>query len=189
MALVNLLAIVVALVAVAGIWYVRAALEARFVPKAPDEKAASSVQDGIETILVLRTFLQRFITLLGAMIAMSTLTKGAFRQAFLATGGNPAEFPADFVLLQGAYFTGLLALVYTPTYIMLSGVGADLVETVYPVKAPELDFDNLSQWQANRKSLEELLQLRSVAADNLQAVISILAPVGTSVISVMLGTK
>jgi hypothetical protein len=189
MALVNLLAIVIALVAVAGIWYVRAALEARFAGKMRDKETVSTVQDSIQTILDLRTFMQRFITLLGAMIALSTLTKGALRQAFLATGGNPVEFPAEYVLLQGAYFTGLLALVYTPTFAMLTGVGANLVENVYPVKEPEFDFGNLSQWQANRKSLEELLQLRSSAADNLQAGISILAPVATSVISVMLGTK
>jgi hypothetical protein len=123
------------------------------------------------------------------MIALSTLTKGALRQAFLATGGNPVDFPTEYVLLQGAYFTGLLALVYTPTFTLLTGVGADLVENVYPVKAPELDFAHLSQWQENRASLEDLLQLRSSASDNLQAVISILAPVATSVISVMLGTK
>ena len=123
------------------------------------------------------------------MVTLATLAKGALRQAYLATGGNPSAFPSEFVLLQGAYFTGLLALVYLPTFTILAALGADLVESAYPVTAPNLDWDNLSRWQANRKSLEEILQLQSGAVDNLRASVSILAPVATSVITVLLGTK
>ena len=120
---------------------------------------------------------------------LATLAKGALRQEFLATGGNPAEFPSEFVLLQGAYFTGLLALVYIPTYTILAAIGADILESAYPIIAPDLDWENLSRLQANRKSLEEILQLRSGAVDNLRASVSILSPVATGVITVLLGTK
>ena len=189
MALVNFTAMIVSLVAVAGIWYVRAALEAVFAGKGAGERPAHSVQEGIKVLLDLRAYLQWFITVLGAMVTLATLAKGALRQAYLATGGNPSEFPSEFVLLQGAYFTGLLALVYLPTFTILAALGADLLESAYPVTAPNLDWDNLSRWQANRKSLEEILQLRSGAVDNLRASVSILAPVATSVITVLLGTK
>jgi len=82
-----------------------------------------------------------------------------------------------------------LALVYLPTFTVLAAIGANLVESTYPVTAPDLDWDKLSHWQANRKSLEELLQLRSGAVHNLRASVSILAPVATSVITVLVGTK
>jgi len=189
MGLVNLIATIVALFAVAGIWYVRAALEATFVGKEPGGHPPLSVQERVQVLLDLRADLQRFITLLGAMIALATLAKGALRQAILATVGNSSEFPSEYVLLQGAYFTGLLALVYIPTFTILAAIGSDLVESTYPVTAPDLDWDNLSRFQANRKSLEELLQLRSGAIHNLRASVSILAPVATSVITVLLGTK
>jgi hypothetical protein len=189
MAIVNCTAMIVSLVAVAGIWYVRAALEARFAGTGSGERPVHSIQEGLKVVIDLRGDLQWFITLLGAMVALATLAKGALRQAFLATGGNPAEFPSEFVLLQGAYFTGLMALVYIPTYTILAAVGADLVESAYPVTAPDLDWENLSRWQGNRKSLEEILQLRSGAVDNLRASVSILAPVTTSVVTVLLGTK
>jgi hypothetical protein len=68
-------------------------------------------------------------------------------------------------------------------------IGADLLESVYPISKPDVDWKNLSRWQANRKSLEELLQLRPGAVDNLRASVSILAPTATSVITVLLGTK
>jgi hypothetical protein len=189
MGLVNLIAMIVALVAVTGIWYVRAALEATFAGKGPGVRPMHSVGEGIQVLLDLRGYLQRFITLLGAMVALSALAKGALRQAFLATGGDPADFPSEYVLLQGAYFTGLLALVYIPTFTVLAAIGADLLESVYPIKKPDVDWGNLSRWQANRKSLEELLQLRSGAVDNLRASVSILAPTATSIIAVLLGTK
>jgi hypothetical protein len=127
--------------------------------------------------------------LLGAMVALATLAKGALRQAILATGGNAAAFPPEYVLLQGAYFTGLLALVYIPTYTLLAAAGADIVESVYPVTAPDLDWGDLSKWQSNRKSLEELLHLQAGAVHNFRASVSILAPVATSVMTVLLGAK
>jgi hypothetical protein len=189
MAIVNFTAMSVTLIAVIGIWHVRSALEATFGGKGAGERPVHSLQERIQVLLDLRGYLQWFITLLGAMVALATLAKGALRQAFLATGGNPAEFPSEFVLLQGAYFTGLLALVYIPTYTILAAIGADLLESAYPINAPDLDWENLSRLQANRKSLEEILQLRSGAADNLRASVSILSPVATSVITVLLGTK
>jgi hypothetical protein len=189
MTLVNLVATSVTLIAVIGIWYVRAALEATFAGKGPGGRSVRSPQEGIKILIDLRAHLQRFITVLGAMVALATLAKGALRQAFLATGGNPSLFPMGYVLLQGAYFTGLLALVYIPTYTVLAAIGADLVDSAYPITESDPDLEHLSRWQANRKSLEELLQLRSGAVHNLRASVSILAPAASSVIAVLLGTK
>jgi len=189
MALVNLFAVIVALIATGGIWYVRAAIEATFGRKGAAGRTLDSTQQKIDVVIDLRSHLQRFISLLGAMVALATLAKGALRQAILATGGSATEFPPEYVLLQGAYFTGLLALVYIPTYSMLAAVGSDLVESVYPVSAGELDWSELSKWQSNRKALEDLLQLNVGAVHNVTASISILAPVATSVITVLLGAK
>jgi hypothetical protein len=188
MALVNLAAMIVALVAVAGIWDVRAALETAFEQK-QSGRSVSTAQERIEVLLDLRSHLQRFITMLGAMIALATLAKGALRQAILATGGIAAQFPPEYVLLQGAYFTGLLALVYIPTYTLYATAGGDLVDSIYPVTAPDLDWEHLSRWRANRKSLEELLQLQSGAVHNFRASVAIMAPVATSVVTVLMGAK
>jgi hypothetical protein len=187
MGFVNLIAMIVAVDAVMGIWYVRAALETAFGANGSGPRSVHSLEAGVKVLVELRADLQRFITLLGTMVALATLAKGALRQAILATGGTAAEFPPEYVLLQGAYFTGLLALVYIPTYSVLAAVGSDLVESVYPVRETALDWEHLSRWQGNRKSLEEILQLRSGAVRNLRASISILAPAASSIIAVMLG--
>jgi hypothetical protein len=189
MGLVNLFAVVVALIAVAGIWDVRAALETNFELPGSGERSGVVVREKVQVLLELREYLQRYIMLLGAMIALSTLAKGALRQAVLATGGSAAAFPPEYVLLQGAYFTGLLALVYIPTYTIFTNIGEGLIEATYPVTNPDLDWNRLFRWQANRKSLEKLLQLRTGPVGDLRASVSILAPAATSVISVLVGAK
>jgi hypothetical protein len=189
MGVVNVCAVIVALVAVSGIWYVRAALESSFVESQPGGGPVRSAQEKIEVLGDLRTHLQRFISLLGAMVALATLAKGALRQAILATGGSTAEFPPEYVLLQGAYFSALLALVYIPTYTLLARAGDDIVDSIYPVSSPDLDWGRLRQWHANRKSLEDFLELKAGAIHNFRASIAILAPAATSVMAVLLGAK
>jgi hypothetical protein len=54
MVLVNFTATIVALFAVTGIWYLRAALEASFAGKGPAERHAHSVPEGIQILLDLR---------------------------------------------------------------------------------------------------------------------------------------
>jgi hypothetical protein len=186
--LVNLLGVVVALVSVEGIWYVRAALSSRPWNATADAGGARA-KDDVRSYLVLRDSLQLFITFLGAMIGLATLAKGAARHSFVATGGPPGDYPPEFVLLYGAYFTGLLALVYIPTYTRLVTVGQTILDTAFPFTSPDVELTKLADWQSHRKSLEELLQLRATALDNLRASVSILAPLASSAISILLGDK
>jgi hypothetical protein len=179
--LVNLLAVAVAAVALEGIWYVNAALG--------DIGPAHDDKERVRGYLSLRRSLLRFITFLGAMISLGTLAKGAYRHAFVAAGGAPGEFPPEYVLLHGAYFTGLLALVYVPIYTRLSAAGNAILDAVFPVTAPDLELTRLADWQSNRKSLEELMQLRSSALNHLRASVTILAPLASGMISVLLGDK
>ena len=142
----------------------------------------------IEVLLDLRSHLQRFITLLGVMGAWPRWPRAHCGRLF----SRPAAWrrvPPEYVLLQGAYFTGLLALVYIPTYTLFAVAGGDLVDSIYPVNTPDLDWGHLSRWRANRKSLEELLQLQSGAVHNFRASVAILSPVATSAVTVLMGAK
>jgi hypothetical protein len=187
--LVNLVAVFAAVVAIQGIWYVRAALgDVRWGWETPVDETTPA-KEKVRDYLSLRESLQRFIAFLGMMISLGTLAKGGLRHAFVATGGSPSAFPPEYVLLHGAYFTGLLALVYVPTYTRLAAAGGALLDSVFTVTAPDVELRKLSEWQSNRKSLEELLQLRSTALHNLRASVVILAPLGSATLSVLLGDK
>ena len=185
LAVVNAIGVAVAFVPLVGIWYTRAAITA---PAGPGG-AARDDKRRIRDYLLLRAHLQRFITFLGMMISLGTLAKGANRHAFVATTGRPDQFPPEYVLLYGAFFTGLLALVYVPIHTRLIAAGTALVDSVFAIDAPETDLKQLSGWHANRKSLEDLLHLEARAADDLRASVSILAPVASGVVSILLGDK
>ena len=168
----------------------RAALEATFAEKRPRREPRGFVQERIEVVLDLRTHLQRFITVLGAMVALATLAKGALRQAILATGGSRRGVPARICASSGGVFHGAPGARLHP-HVYDPGRGRRRPRRVrsIPSRRPTLTGQHLSRWQANRKSLEELLQLQSGAVHNLRASVSILAPVATSVMTVLLGAK
>ncbi len=185
----NLLAVFAAVVALQGIWYVKAALGHIRAASLTAPEGAPETKERVRVYLFLKENLRRFITFLGAMISIGTLAKGAYRHAFIATGGAPEAFPPEYILLHGAYFTGLLALVYVPTYTRLVAAGTSILDSVFPVTAPDLDLRKLAEWQSNRKGLEELLLLRTSALDNLRASVTILAPLASGALSVLLGDK
>jgi hypothetical protein len=187
--IINLTGVAVALVPVGGIWFVRAAIDQRFPWEKSPAANPNPDQTKVKDILFLRRSLEHFIVFLGAMIGLGTLAKGASRHTFVATGGSPSDFPPEFILLHGAFFTGLLALVYIPTYTRLNAAGSELLDSLFPLSAPEFDVKKVSEWQANRKSLEELLQVKSDPLQNLRASVAILTPLASSTISILLGDK
>jgi hypothetical protein len=187
--LVNVVGVLVALVPIEGIWYIRAAIEKRTWQEQPSARNEQGDKAKIEDYLFLRDNLERFITFLGLMIGLATLAKGASRHALIATGGSQHDYPPEYVLLHGAYFTGLLALVYIPTYSRLLAVGSDLLDMLFPISSPTLDLKNFSSWQSNRKGLEELLELKSSALENLRASVAILTPLASSAVSILIGDK
>lgn len=186
MMLINLAGIGVAIVPTIGIWFVRAALESLFGPEGED---AAGDPARLHDLVRLRLDLQRFITILGAIIALATLAKGAMRQAYLAAGGVALKFPPEYIVLYGAYFTGLLALVYLPTATLLNRACAQFVDSVFPLTSADLDLRHLGEWHSSRKCLEDVLQVQTGALENLKASVSVLAPLAGSVISVLLGAS
>jgi len=170
--------VVVALMAVGGIWLVRAALRDLASSAEPGEKH-------IQTFLRLREQLQFLLTVLGILVGGLTLATGALRNALVATTPDLKGFPPELVLVYGAYFTALVALIYAPTYIALVATGRKLVDDLWPMPPPKSDA--WDDWYDRRKDLEELLQLQQGAVKNFQAGFAILAPLAGSIIAVLLG--
>jgi hypothetical protein len=170
--------VVVALMAVGGIWLVRAALRDL-------ASSAEPTQEHIQTFLRLREQLQFFLSVLGILVGGLTLATGALRNALVAAPINVEGFPPELVLVYGAYFTALVALIYAPTYLALIAAGRKLRDDLLPMPSPKSDA--WDDWYDRRKDLEELLQLQQGAAKNFQAGFAILAPLAGSIITVLIG--
>jgi len=107
-----------------------------------------------------------------AVVVVAILCSGALRAAFLfAHPDRSDEFPPQNVLLYGAIFAILLALITVPLIASWRSRALRLVETVAPTPSPE------------RTSLETQLQLNLPLLKNPLTALNVFAPLVTSVLA------
>jgi hypothetical protein len=159
--------------ALVGMFWVRVVAEA-FAQREPDPHASEYTY--------LRDSLQRLLRVVGATIALSTLSTGALQQALVENGPESQSFPSELVLLWGAGATVLLMLAYVPAYLSLRALGLRLISHLLPM--PALGSSEWFDWDAKRKSLSAFLQLDQNLLDRLQAGVFILAPLLSAAVTV-----
>jgi hypothetical protein len=111
-------ALLVALVAFIGIWLVGVALQ-----QLPKENPPAATD--VEHFVSLRNDLNMLLAIAAGIIGLATLATGALRNAVLALNAKPTfDFAAQYVLVYGLFFTGLLAIAFAPSYLALRAAGA-----------------------------------------------------------------
>jgi hypothetical protein len=134
-----------------------------------------------------RTILQSQLAALGAVIALSTLTTAAFRNAILAAVPNRAvDFPAEDVLLFGTWLTVLLVLVYVPPSEQLRRHAQALVDEAFPIP-DQFDGDWQQQLQ-RRRDLAAVLRIDETSRNSIQNALIIGGPLITSALTLLIPT-
>lgn len=128
-----------------------------------------------------RAVLQHLLLAASLIIGAATLATGALRLTVLAAAPD-APFPASYPLLYGGFFTIVLAFVYIPAYLSLQQLGNSLVDGCWPVPSTKPGKD----WYEHRQSASAALGLTVSAKDSFQAGAAILAPLATSIVTVLL---
>jgi hypothetical protein len=145
-----------------------------------------ATKEGVESYLDLRAVLERVLAVEGAIIGAAILATGALRNLVIASNENDqSAFPKEHLLLYGAYFSLVLALVYAPIYQRLLATGRRLVDDACPAEAPGSD-----KWTAaydKRKKLEELLGLDLSTTASFRAAVAITTPLVASIVGLLLG--
>ena len=96
------------------------------------------------------------------------------------------DFPQEGILLYGAFFTGLLLLVYGPAHTALKRLGVRIRDHYFPLsEMPAPDADTFKGWLDRRATLETLLQLNVTPGQQLQASLFILAPLLSAVLTAL----
>lgn len=134
----------------------------------------------------LRRLLQRVLTIEGAILATAVLAAGALRNAVVAFTHHQSDYPRELVLIVGAYYTLILALLYAPVYAKLLQVGRANLNAACPLVEPAS-----TEWLAayeKREKLGQYLQLEVTAGSSFQAGIAILAPLASALVALLLGT-
>lgn len=152
------------------------------------ERAREPVgEDDVAVALEARSRILRFLSVAGAVIGLAVLAAGALRKATVPEFVASSEFPQEGILLYGAFFTGLLLLVYGPAHAALKGLGARIRDHYFPLsEMPTPDADSFRGWLDRHTTLESLLQLNVSPAQQLQASLFILAPLLSAVITALL---
>ena len=149
------------------------------VPEKLEKLRLEGTELPVTAYLRLREHVNRSLLIAGAIIGSAILGAGALRNAV----GKEA-FPMEFVLIYGIFFSLLLAAVYAPSWVRLQNVGYEIVNQAAPLPDPRLE--GWTDAAAKRKELITLLQLELSLTGSLQAGLAILAPLLTSIVSVVL---
>jgi hypothetical protein len=157
------------------------------VQRQASERAREPIgEDDVAAALEARSRILRFLSVAGAVIGLAVLAAGALRKATVPDFVAGREFPQEGILLYGAFFTGLLLLVYGPAHAALKGLGTRIRDHYFPLsEMPAPDADSFKGWLDRRATLETLLQLSVSPAQQLQASLFILAPLLSAVITAL----
>ncbi|MFL5800021.1 MAG: hypothetical protein ACJ77A_19090 [Actinomycetota bacterium] len=143
-------------------------------------------KDDVAAALRARARILRFLSVAGAVIGLAILAAGALRRASVPRYLSESEFPQEAVMLYGAFFTGVLLLVYAPAHLALRQFGTRIRDHYFPPEMmPAPSSDDLRGWLDKRSALEGLLQLDVTASQQLQASLFILAPLLSAVITTL----
>jgi hypothetical protein len=145
-----------------------------------------ATKDGIESYLELRAVLERVLAVEGAIIGAAILASGALRNLVIASNSNDqSAFPKEHLLLYGAYFSLVLAVVYAPIYQRLLAAGRRLIDDACPAEDP--GSDEWTKAYDKRKKLEELLGLDLSTTASFRAAVAITTPLVASIVGLLLG--
>jgi hypothetical protein len=156
----------------------------------------SARRAAIGEYLLLREHLQRLLAVEGAIIGAAVLTTAAMRNAILAyadkvmdkpwqfpPGTDVPTFPAEYVLIYGATFSILLALLWAPIYARLVAAGARLrADAVGEEPAPG---ESWLDWYGRRKQMDGVLGLEASALANFRAGVAILTPLASGLLGIL----
>lgn len=160
-----------------GIWLVQAAIRDTF-------REIKKSQELINQYITYRDYLHRFLMILGSLLSLFILVTAAYRAVLIASGStNTDHYPTIFLLIIGAYFTLLLALLYSPAYISLVSAGRRLLDAYFALPAP--DSTSWASIRSKRKELEDLLELKVTGEQRFLSSITILSPFISSIFAAL----
>ncbi len=149
---------------------------------ATEETGWSTTAKDIERIHLLRSYLRLATASLGAIIALAVIATGALRQAVEAADLTP--LPDTFVLVYGAWFTGVLAAIYLHVFTALDGRARSVLERAAPLPDPNLGAaEAFATGTKLRGELSAELELGGDPRKNLEGLIAVLSPLGGALLT------
>lgn len=136
-----------------------------------------------------RAQMRRLLGAAGAIIGLAVLAAGALQRAVVPDFVPADDYPPSAVLLYGAFFSGLLLLVYLPAHLSLRRFCFDIRDSYYPPERMPAPTDpDFTTWLDGRSRLDALTGVNVGVAQQLQASLFILAPLLSAVLGALVPT-
>jgi len=162
---------------VAGIAILPFLVALKWIQLCADEDGSwwSGTTSDIEFHRLLRKHLRTATMCLGAIIALAVVATGALRNAVEAAKLDP--LPQTFVVLYGAWFTGVVAAIYLYVFGALEKRGRLIVRSAAPLERRNLvDLHEDDATKRRRKELSEELELGGDPRKNLEGLVAVFSP-------------
>jgi hypothetical protein len=168
--------------AVLGLWLVY--LRLRDLSEVlPPRDAPMVAGESMHHLSALWGYAQQCLVGLVVIVTTGVVATGLLGKALLATGYSPAQAPAAWLLVFGGFLTAVSALVYIPFVVYWRSFVAQLVQAIYPLPESGLPTD---EWLGDRNRLRGFLHGDAPLKQTLAGVFGVLAPLGGSVLSVII---
>jgi hypothetical protein len=149
---------------------------------AADDYGWSTGARDIERIRYLRRCLRTATASLGAIVALAVIASGALRSAVEAAGKD--ALPDTFVLVYGAWFTGVLAAIYLYAFGALEARARKILDATAPLPDPDLpSADAFKAMVELRRELAGELELGGDPRKNLEGLVAVLSPLAGALLS------
>jgi hypothetical protein len=179
-----LLSLLAAAPSIMGIWTIDWALSR--MKDQIKQANKSQLKQILSDLILTRTKLLTLLSAIGALLGVSVLATGALRNAVLAakpTNSKVVEYPIEYVLLYGLFFSALIVVVYVPAYFRLQDRSRDYIEMVFPL--PDQGHYSSDDY-TNRENLGKLLRIDASLQETLQTGLAIIAPLMATLLSLLL---
>jgi len=134
----------------------------------------------ITNTIFARETLKRLLLILSLMIGAVVFATGSLRSALIAAGSTPSEFPATNVVLFGALFSAMLALLFAPAYVELRELQRRIRDSISRIPDDGILPDS---WHLERERLSALLQLDSSSLEAIRSATLLLGPFFTALVT------
>jgi hypothetical protein len=167
--------------------------------------AAGRTPRSVGFLVELRSKLLLFLGFAAFVVLVAVISTSALRRALIAFDPETwtRKFPTSNLLLYGAFFSVLIALLFVPAYLALQAAGRSLVEEVVPLpdatpsgrpsasdpgSTPANGGFPSHTWFERRSDLSDLLGLNTSVVGALGAAFAVLTPVAASGLAAFLSS-
>lgn len=146
-----------------------------------DTPWSTSAED-IERVRSFRRFLRTATTSVGVIIALALVSTGALRHAVTAAGLEP--LPQAFVLVYGAWFTGILSGAYLYVFAALDERARSIVDAAVALPDPDpRSSESFLSCTKLRAELAHELEMGGDPRKNLEGLIAVFSPLAGALLS------